>query len=57
MTICSDCKGTKVYKGLFIEEPCKRCGGTGEEPLAIDFSQMPSVQQNEDFEINIGDII
>lgn len=29
-TTCPDCKGMKVYKGLFKTEPCAQCGGSGE---------------------------
>lgn len=27
--ICSDCKGTGEYKGLFVTEDCQKCGGKG----------------------------
>lgn len=26
---CPDCKGEKVYRGLFEVEPCRRCDGSG----------------------------
>jgi hypothetical protein len=26
---CPDCKGTGLYQGLFIAEPCRTCGGGG----------------------------
>lgn len=27
--ICPDCNGSRVYRGLFVEEPCKTCKGSG----------------------------